>query len=268
MPKLPIAALAAAGALVAAAPAAARSAPLVDARGCLASLHVFLDDAARVQPAFLPRPHRPMGWVPGKVWLTLWSFACPNVKVDGDAARPVRWSIAAPAIEHPDPQAGDTAPVELPNLWSHYVHRLVSDDRGLVRALARRGFPARHVPGMTFTRTAAPGLARPLGVHTSEVTAPGTFASWTRPVVPQEPAHSHVNDFWVDRSGGGHGVLELRVASATDHFCELAAGRTCGTVTAPPGSELAAYLGAPDRSADAAVDHDRIDRVLVFDTSR
>lgn len=268
MLRLKLVAAAAAGALAAGAAPATAAPPLVDARQCLASLHVFLDDAARVHGAFVPRAYRPMGWVPGKVWLSLWSFSCDDARVEGDAARPVRWSIAAPAIEHPDPRAGDTLPVELPNLWSHYAHRIVSDDHALVQAMALRGFPARHVPSMSFVRTPALALPRPLGVWTSRTTAAGEFASWTRPVVPQEPAHAHVNDFWSDRPDGGQGVLQLRIPAATDHFCELAAARSCGTVALPPGSGLRAFLGAADRSADAAVDHDPIDRVLLFDTSR
>jgi len=81
---------------------AAPTPPLLDARGCLSTVHVFFDDATRMQPRYVPSRYTPIGWAPGKAWTVLWSFSCDVASVAGGPWRPTQLSIAAVAIEHPE----------------------------------------------------------------------------------------------------------------------------------------------------------------------
>jgi hypothetical protein len=99
------------------------------------------------------------------------------------------------------------------------------------------------------------------------VGVPGHWASWTRPVIQHEPAHSHSNQFWFD-GPRGTSRLELNIPLARDHFCELAPGEVCGTADAVPGSATAELLGGEHVSADAAVDHEKIDRLAAWVSTR
>lgn len=254
-----------------AAPAAATAAtpPLLDARGCFATVHVFFDDASRMQPRFVPPGYSPMGWVPGKAWTALWSFACDGASVGGGPVRPTQISLAAVAIEHPERQPGEGLPVEMPNLWSHYTHRVITDNASLAARLREEGFDVRVEREMRLQRTTAlDGLPTPLRpISETRIDVAESWSSWTRPVIQHEPAHSHRNEFWTG-GAGQPSVLDIRIPLALDHFCELAAGESCGTATAAPASDIAEFLGAPRRSADAAIDHDKIDRVFATATGR
>jgi hypothetical protein len=207
-----------------------------------------------------------MGWVPGKAWTALWSFSCDGAAVSGGLVRPTKLAIAAVAIAHPDRQPGEQAVPELPNLWSHYTHLIITDNASLAARLRHEGFPVRIAPDISLVRRAVVTLPPPLGpIFETRVNVPGAWNSWTRAVIPQLPPHSHSNEFWFDGPRGTT-ALELRIPSATDHFCELAAGGQCGTAAAPVGSPMAQFLGGPERTADAAIDHDKINRVVAFAT--
>ena len=263
-------AVAAAFALAATTTAAAArpTPPLFDAHGCWSTLHVFADDPARLQPRYVPAEYKPLGWLPGQPYVALWSFACDRLAVDGGTAHPTQLGIAAVAIEHPDRQPSEQQPLELPNVWSHYVHEFETDNSALARALRRQGLPARVVHAMSFRHRTTFDLPSPLlPVAEARIDVPGAWSSWTEPVIQQEPSHSHANEFWFD-TARGPSVLNVRVPEARDHFCELAAGEQCGTADAPAGSDMAAVLGATHRSADAAVDHAKIGRVLGFASGR
>jgi hypothetical protein len=248
---------------------AAPAPPLLDAHGCYSTVHLFADDPGRLQPRYVPRRYTLLGWLPGKPYIALWSFACDALSVRGGAAAPTQLSIAAVAIQHPDRQPAEQQPLELPNLWSHYVDAFDTDNPTLARALRRQGFPAYHVRAMRFEdRVVAGGLPAPLMPLTeARVDVPGAWRSWTRPVIQQEPPHSHSNEFWFD-TPAGPSVLNVRIPQARDHFCELAAGEQCGIVDAEAGSATAGFLGATHRAADAAIDHAKIERILAFASLR
>lgn len=257
----------AAASLALAAPARAQ-APLLDVRDCLLTLHAFADRPARLQPQFVPAHYRPLAFVPGLPYIAVWSARCERMAVGGGAAAPGHLTIAAVALRHPDGAAVQN-PVELPNTWAHYVHAVMTDRPELARALSHAGFPAKHVPAMGMTRRVVAGAGlpaplRPLAEH--RAFAAGELASWTRPPVQHEPAHAHRNTFIRD-AGETTNVLELRIPTAVDHFCELSVASLCGEVSAPAGSAVAALLGRSTRAADASVGHDPIARGVAFTTT-
>lgn len=242
------------------APGAAGAAPLADLRDCALTLHAFMDEPERLQPRFVPPRYRLLSWVPGKPYLAFWSFSCASTEPSG---RPVQLSVAAAVVEHPDRPAGTQPPLELPNLWAHYVHRIHTDDAALTRRLRRLGFPARHAPGMDTRRHVALQLRPPVrGPAETATNVPGAWSSWTFPLIQHEPPHSHTNSFWID-GRRGTAVLDIAIPHAQDHFCELSLGERCGTIDAAPGTDTAEFLGAHRRSADAAVDHEPVARALL-----
>jgi hypothetical protein len=207
--------------------------------------YVAGDEAAVA--ARLPDGYEPVRTASGAPLLFARGLRCRESTLDGRTG-PLLAASYGVTVESPDgrgcgsgvPGAG-AVKGDQPPICNWYVLRWFADDPRLVRWLraGTRAFPAVHATDMTFEQ-GEPDSAQ--GGSPFRFRAPGSFG--IDAVARERPGEIAVRGgYWADTP---RGVVKLALSSDS-----LSAGDATGTVTAEPGSELAALMGAEQRSYEA-----------------
>lgn len=184
----------------------------------------------------------------GRPVLFVRAVRCPEVAIDNRTV-PVTFASFGAVVESPDgrgcfsgaPFAGAFAG-DRPPACNWYVLSWQADDRGVVRWLrgGTPGFPAVYAPELRYTLDAfdpAKGGA-PFGFE-APASAPAPFRMDA--VGRERPGEAPIRGgYWHDTPQG-----IVKVAFSTEN---MVSGDASGTVTAAAGSELAALMGATERS--------------------
>jgi hypothetical protein len=203
------------------------------------------DDAAVA--ARLPDGYTPLRTASGAPLVFARGLRCREATLDGRAG-PLLAASYGVVVESPDGRGcGSGAPGagavkgDQPPICNWYVLRWFANDGRVVDWLraGTRAFPAVHAPGMTFE----PGEPDPAqGGAPFRFRAPGAFGIDS--VARERPGEIAVRGgYWADTP---RGVVKLALSSD-----DLSAGDASGVVTAEPGSELAALMGAEQRPYEA-----------------
>lgn len=227
------------GAIIDATPAAAASS-FTTGSGCVEHQAFVEGDEAAVA-ARLPDGYEPVRTTSGTPLVFARAIRCDEVAAGGEPYPAVQANYGV-VVESPDglgclsaaPVAGALQGDALP-ICNWYTLAWLADDQRAVDWLrtATPGFPAHRAPDLSFD------LADGGAFHFEARGArPFTIDAVLGGESPGEKAVR--GGYWAETAGG---TVKL-VASSN----ELTSGGADGVVTAPPGSELAALMGAGERS--------------------
>lgn len=253
-----VAALAIAGATIAADGYAAAGTSNIRMTGCYETVHFMKEPDAERIAAYLPDGYRlgftpPFG--PDAASIAPWIFACDGVDIEGRPIGAAMLSLIAIQIDD------DAVRMLSPSThWDNYAVWAHTDNPHLANTLRDGGFSVDLVDEMEFDRTEAAGFEGAEFTKVEVPWGPSPYEVTVDPTHHTDTPHAHGLTFQhgpVDQKS----ILRVDVPPvAHDWLCTSALTPNCATVSASnDGSKLDVFFG--DATVELAADHYKLPEV-------